>query len=165
MGVLEAQEGEQAAISEARALRGLGLSLRAVASRLEEQGYRTRTGQRLAKFIGGSAIGEALGPEVGDRLPICGGGAGNKLVHLFQESVRRLDDWKRGGFEEKAEVCYRAEGCSKDIIRRPAGGHGRLDVVHDLEREVPPAHRGGDLAVLHKLLDLLGERGIRLESR
>lgn len=41
-GRLEALETEQAAIREARALRAAGLSLRAVASRLESQGFRTR---------------------------------------------------------------------------------------------------------------------------
>jgi DNA invertase Pin-like site-specific DNA recombinase len=47
-GRLEAQDAEQAAIREARALRASGLSLRAVASRLEEQGFRTRTGRGFA---------------------------------------------------------------------------------------------------------------------
>src|SRR5262245_50791748 len=44
-GRLEAQEAEQAAIREARDLRAAGLSLRAVAARLDAQGYRTRTGR------------------------------------------------------------------------------------------------------------------------
>lgn len=38
----------QAAIREARALRASGLSLRAVAARLESQGYRTRAGRAFA---------------------------------------------------------------------------------------------------------------------
>lgn len=47
-GRLEALEAEQAAICEARSLRASGLSLRAVASRLEAQGFRTRTGRSFA---------------------------------------------------------------------------------------------------------------------
>jgi hypothetical protein len=48
-GRLEALEAEQAAIREARALRASGLlSLRAVAARLEEEGFRTRTGRSFA---------------------------------------------------------------------------------------------------------------------
>jgi hypothetical protein len=47
-GRLEIQETEQAVIREARALRASGLSLRAVASHLDEQGFRTRTGRGFA---------------------------------------------------------------------------------------------------------------------
>lgn len=47
-GRLEAQEGEQTVIREARALRAAGLSLRAVARRLEGDGHRTRTGRVFA---------------------------------------------------------------------------------------------------------------------
>jgi len=47
-GRLEAQAGEQAAIREAQALRASGLSLRAVAARLEAQGFRSRTGRTFA---------------------------------------------------------------------------------------------------------------------
>lgn len=45
---LETHEAEQAAIREARALRESGLSLRAVAGRLEAAGFRTRTGRPFA---------------------------------------------------------------------------------------------------------------------
>jgi len=45
---LESHEAEQAAIREARALRAAGLSLRAVAGRLEAAGFRTRTGGPFA---------------------------------------------------------------------------------------------------------------------
>jgi site-specific DNA recombinase len=47
-GRLEAHDAEQAAIREARALRAAGLSLRAVAARLGERGFRTRTGRSFA---------------------------------------------------------------------------------------------------------------------
>lgn len=45
---LEAHEAEQLVIRAARALRSSGLSLRAVAASLEEQGHRTRTGRAFA---------------------------------------------------------------------------------------------------------------------
>lgn len=47
-GRLVAHEPEQAAIREAHALRAKGLSLRAVASRLERLGHRTRAGHSFA---------------------------------------------------------------------------------------------------------------------
>jgi DNA invertase Pin-like site-specific DNA recombinase len=47
-GRLAPHEAEQAAIRETRTLRASGLSLRAVASRLEENGFRTRTGRSFA---------------------------------------------------------------------------------------------------------------------
>jgi DNA invertase Pin-like site-specific DNA recombinase len=50
-GRLETQEAEQATIREARTLRALGLSLRAVASRLDDHGFRTRTGKRFAAAV------------------------------------------------------------------------------------------------------------------
>lgn len=47
-GRLVAHEAEQAVIREARALRAEGLSLRAVAGRLEQRGHRTRTRRAFA---------------------------------------------------------------------------------------------------------------------
>lgn len=47
-GSLVALEGEQAVIAQARALRGSGLSLRAVAAELDRAGLRARTGKTFA---------------------------------------------------------------------------------------------------------------------